>query len=55
MLIRTRYGALPTTTTTRTTTTAAMCAVSRRLCSRLVMIMGYLSINLMMCLRVIYI
>ncbi len=53
MLIRTRYGALPTTTTTRTPTTAAMCAVSRRLCSRVVMIMGYLSMNLMMCLRVI--
>ncbi|HID7803950.1 hypothetical protein [Proteus mirabilis] len=53
MLIRTRYGALPTTTTTRTTTTAAMCAVSRRVCSRVAMIMGYLSINVMMCLSVI--
>ncbi|WP_428838604.1 hypothetical protein [Proteus hauseri] len=53
MLIRTRYGALPTTTTTRTTTTAAMCAVSRRPCSRVVMIMGYLSIYLVMCLFVV--
>lgn len=43
VLIRTRYGVLPTTTTTRTTTTAAVCTVSRSVCSNVVRVMVFLS------------